>query len=224
MKKCNKCGMEVKDGQNYCPECGNNMVLSNTKIKSRISMVIIIVSTLIVCAIGLIIIVLLIPDEWLDKNSNTSTVTTTYNNSEESNKNITTTTELTTTVPTTTVHIETEAEFKSSCKKYTYKELARKPKDYMGTRIKLTGEVVQTMYSTDGSVSLRVDITKKGTYSIYYTDTVFVTYQPAEDEPKILEDDIIDFWGIGMGEYTYESVLGSQVTLPWIKAKYITIK
>lgn len=114
-------------------------------------------------------------------------------------------------------------EFKASCSTYTYKEMARNPETFEGTNVKLTGEVIQAMYDTY-SVTLRVNITKTGTYSTYYTDTIYVTYSPEAGESKILEDDIITIWGTSQGDKTYTSTMGAQITIPHIKAKYITIE
>lgn len=115
-----------------------------------------------------------------------------------------------------------EKEFKADCKTYTYKELARNPDKIEGKKVKLTGEVVQTLYGS-GSVDLRVNITKKGTYSTYYTDTIYVVYYPKDGEDKILEDDIITIWGTSKGDYTYTSTIGASVTLPLISAEYVSI-
>ena len=78
------------------------------------------------------------------------------------------------------------------------------------------------LYGTT-SVDLRVNITKEGTYTTYYKDTVYVKYYPEEGEDKILEDDIITLYGIAQGDYTYTSALGTPITLPYIYGKYIEI-
>lgn len=115
-----------------------------------------------------------------------------------------------------------EKEFKASCKTYTYEQIARNPENFKGTNVKLTGEVVQVM--TDSySTNLRVNITKKGNYSTYYTDTIYVVYHPEVGEDKILEDDIITIYGTSQGDCSYTTVMGSTVTLPNILAKYIII-
>lgn len=117
---------------------------------------------------------------------------------------------------------EEEKNFKTSCKEYTFEELARNPDKIKGSKVKLMGKVIQTMYGTLG-VNLRVNITKKGSYSTYYTDTIYVTYYPKEGEDKILEDDIITIWGTSYGDTSYTSTIGATITLPYISAKYITI-
>lgn len=116
-----------------------------------------------------------------------------------------------------------ERDFKESCNTYTYEQMARNPEKFKGTNVKLTGEVVQVLYGSS-SVDLRVNITKQGQYSTYYTDTVYITYYPSSDEDKILEDDIITVYGTSQGDYTYTSTIGAKVTLPLIYAKYVQIQ
>lgn len=116
-----------------------------------------------------------------------------------------------------------EIDFKSSCDTYTYEQIARNPEKFKGTNVKLTGEVIQAIYGST-SVDLRVNITKEGTYSTYYTDTIYVVYYPETGEDKILEDDIITIYGTSQGDYTYTSAIGTPVTLPLIYGKYITIE
>lgn len=115
-----------------------------------------------------------------------------------------------------------ESEFKSSCQTYTFEQMARNPENFKGTNVKVSGEVVQALYETS-SVDLRVNITKQGTYSTYYTDTIYVVYYPEEGEDKILEGDIITIYGTSEGDYTYTSTLGVPVNLPLIYGKYIEI-
>lgn len=115
-----------------------------------------------------------------------------------------------------------KAAFKESCQTYTFEQMARNPESFKGTNVKVTGEVVQALYGTS-SVDLRVNITKEGTYTTYYTDTIYVTYYPEEGEDKILEEDIITVYGTSQGDYTYTSTLGTPVTLPLIYGKYVEI-
>ncbi len=121
--------------------------------------------------------------------------------------------------------------YKDSCKKYKYKTIAREPEKYKGKLAKFTGEVVQVMESGwldallgNNTYTLRVNVTKSGSYYSYYKDTVYVTYEPTDGEPKILEGDIITMYGELDGDYTYSTVLGSSVTVPAFIAKYIKIK
>jgi len=113
--------------------------------------------------------------------------------------------------------------FISSCQTYTFEQMARNPDNFKGTNVKLIGEVVQVMEGAYSN-SLRVNITKKGTYSTYYTDTIYVSYEPKVGEDKILEDDIITIYGTAQGDYSYTSTMGSKITLPYVSAKYIVLQ
>ena len=41
------------------------------------------------------------------------------------------------------------------------------------------------------------------------------------DGSRLIEEDIIQMYGVLDGSYTYESVFGSSVTVPLFRAKYI---
>lgn len=115
-----------------------------------------------------------------------------------------------------------ELEFKASCQTYTFEQMARNPENFKGTNVKVTGEVVQALYGTSG-VDLRVNITKEGTYTTYYTDTIYVVYYPESGEDKILEGDVITIYGTSQGDYTYTSTLGASINLPLVYGKYIEL-
>lgn len=111
-------------------------------------------------------------------------------------------------------------EYKESCKTYDYKELARNPSGYIGEKVKFTGEVIQVQESVYVNI-YRINVTE-GDYG-FWEDTLYVTYTPEEDTPRILENDIITLYGEMEDLMTYETVLGSTATLPSMTAKYIDI-
>lgn len=113
-----------------------------------------------------------------------------------------------------------EENFKNQSEVLTFEQLARNPDKIKGKKVKLTGEVVQVLQGTS-SVDLRINITKED-YG-YYTDTIYALYIPKDGEDKILEGDNITIWGIAQGDYSYTSVIGSKVTLPFINVNYIQI-
>lgn len=115
---------------------------------------------------------------------------------------------------------EIEEQYKAKCSEYDYETIARNPDEYKGTYAKYTGEVIQVL-EYENFYQLRVNITK-GKYDIY-TDTIYVMYFANEGEPRLLEDDIVTIYGVNSGTYSYESVLGATVTLPYVSAEYIEI-
>lgn len=111
-------------------------------------------------------------------------------------------------------------DYKSKCKEYTYKGIARNPEKVKGEYAVVTGEVIQVLEDGD-DVELRVNITEE---SWGYTDTIYVSYtRKTADEDRILEDDIITIWGKLNGLLTYKSTFNTQITIPWLEAEYIRI-
>jgi len=117
---------------------------------------------------------------------------------------------------------EIRAQYIQKCdKSYTYEELARNPDKYLGDYVKLRGEVIQVMVDGD-EYTLRVNITK-GRY--YWEDPILVTYTMKDSgEDRILEEDIVLMYGMMFGDYTYETVMGAEVTVPLMFAEYIDIE
>ena len=121
---------------------------------------------------------------------------------------------------------EKEEAYKQECETYEYETIARAPAEYNGKLAKFTGEVIQVQQSTILGYTtyvMRVNVTKQGYYSTYFTDTVYVSYTASSSAPKILEDDIITMYGQLQGEKTYETIFGASVTIPKFKAEYIDI-
>lgn len=118
--------------------------------------------------------------------------------------------------------INSATKYKNSCKSYNYKDIARNPDSYKGKPAKFTGKVIQVL--EDGNdVTLRVNITKDE-YDLW-EDTIYVEYtRKSSTEGRILEDDIITMYGDLDGIKTYETVLKSEMSIPYLKANYIDIK
>lgn len=111
-----------------------------------------------------------------------------------------------------------EQTYKSQCMRYTYDELARNPDTYKNKSVVFTGKVIQVM--EDGNdVVLRVNVTKSE--SGLSSDTVYVTYKRKGAEGRILEDDLITFYGAFRGLKTYTTIFNSTMTIPHVDAKYI---
>jgi hypothetical protein len=97
-----------------------------------------------------------------------------------------------------------------SAMKVSYEEVFRNSDSYLSAPVYFKGEVIQVLDGGDGTYTLRINVTK-GEYG-WWEDTVLVLY--AGD--RVLEEDIVDFVGIFTGPYTYESVLGGDITVPGI--------
>ena len=109
-----------------------------------------------------------------------------------------------------------EKDYKASCTAYNYTDVARNPNNYKGLRIKATGKVIQVMESTGGHVTLRVQSSKDQVW--------YVTLTLGSNDTRILENDRVTVYGICQGVTTYETVMGSSVTIPKIEAEYVEIQ
>ncbi|MCQ2771172.1 MAG: zinc ribbon domain-containing protein [Clostridia bacterium] len=91
----------------------------------------------------------------------------------------------------------------------TYDNLARNPDEYKGKYVLMTGEIVQLMES-GSTAELRIAIDGD------YDKMVYSKFDTSEMDSRILEGDKIKLYGVADGLYSYQSVLGSKVTLPYI--------
>lgn len=122
-------------------------------------------------------------------------------------------------IPKTTEEIE--GEYKSTCSPYDYQTIFRDSEKYKGELATFTGEATQVLVE-DNIVNIRMSVTKSEIFgSDFYEDVIFVIYEMAEGESRILEKDIITVYGKLNGVLTYESVLGGNVTVPRVDVKYI---
>lgn len=113
------------------------------------------------------------------------------------------------------------SDYKNKCTSYSYDTIARNPDLYKGEKAVFTGEVVQTIESSI-DVAYRVNITET-TYG--YKDTIYVSYSGADkSDGRILDGDIITIWGTINGLKTYDTILGSSITIPSVYAKYVKVK
>ena len=103
-----------------------------------------------------------------------------------------------------------------------YKAISRDPGAYEGNLYKFDGKILQVMEEAQGDgttfVTLRV-ATKGG-----YDDVVLVGYTRSAGEARVLEDDRVTIHGTSHGLYTYETVMGAEMTLPLIMADTISVK
>ena len=107
--------------------------------------------------------------------------------------------------------------YKGGAQTINYKTLARNPEQYKGEIVVYTGRVVQVMESGN-DLSMRVSIDDKG-------DNVFlINYRKLANEGRILEDDTLTFYGEFKGITKYKAVLGNEISVPEIKARYIERK
>ncbi len=127
-------------------------------------------------------------------------------------------------VETTQKDLQKIAEdYKKSCAEVSYNDVERNPNKYDGTKIKITGKVVQVSEGVlfdSNTYLVSVTCDEYG----FWDDNVYISYEPPENESRVLEDDIVTFYGECTGVTTYVSVLGAKITIPSLSAKYVEIQ
>lgn len=241
---CQKCGTQNPDDSKFCRECGKELIhpqigtyyekkpsTTVTPInsadthpaqdtikqddKKRKKLDIFFASMFIVVMCVLVWVVI---GHFIGGSENKTTSTVKYTYSVASYENSTEYEEPTEELTEATTSAK---EYKSSCKTIPYKDIARQPMKYMGENVVYTGQIVQVGKESDYLYYARINVTKDE-YG-YYDDTMYVCYELEENEPKFLEDDIVTFYGECKGEISYESVLGNEITIPAVYAKYIEL-
>ena len=112
------------------------------------------------------------------------------------------------------------SQYKAQCKEMSYETIAREGNSRIGEYVKFTGEVMQVIKGSNGKAALMVQVTYNG---YYYEDNLMVMYYTSDISQKFLEDDIITFYGTVNGDYSYETVLGAEKTIPSVWANYIDL-
>lgn len=114
-------------------------------------------------------------------------------------------------------------EFIASCENVAYEDIARNPDKQTGKNTIFTGEVIQVIEGNGLTVAFRVN-TSTNKYLGYIGDTIYIDYtRKSNSEDRILEGDIITIYGVVKGTKSYITVLGNQVTIPYLVAEYIDI-
>ena len=90
-----------------------------------------------------------------------------------------------------------------------YDEMARNGDNHKGEKLQINGKVIQVIDSDDGTAQLRV-ATRDG------YDDVYLIEIPASQwsSHRLLEDDVITFYGKVYGLYSYNSTMGGKITVP----------
>lgn len=121
-----------------------------------------------------------------------------------------------------------ENEYKSLCEKLDYKTIARNPDANYLKKVYGTGEIVQVVQEEGTFAAFRANITPVMNYDntevSYYENTVLLYTYNYDRKNRLLEDDIIDFWGIVAEEFTYDTIFGASETIPSIQIDYFELK
>lgn len=118
--------------------------------------------------------------------------------------------------------IKDKENFIASCVEISYNDLARNPNKYIGEKLKITVEIQQVLSNGFSSNAYRC----YEDYDIHSGDSYldkewYVEYSLNDDESRILENDIITFYGTYDGTSKLERALtGVTDYVPTLQAKY----
>ena len=90
-----------------------------------------------------------------------------------------------------------------------YDEMARNGDNHKGEKLQINGKVIQVIDSDDGTAQLRV-ATRDGYDDVYYIEIPASQWKTH----RLLEDDVITFYGNVYGLLSYDSTMGGKITIP----------
>ena len=99
---------------------------------------------------------------------------------------------------------------------FSYKEIARYPEQYNGTKVKLDGKVIQVIGTKDTGFTLRFATSGS-------SDIIYITVAKGLDF-NILEDDRLTIYATLTGTKTYTSTFNQSITIPSAKADYVILR
>lgn len=210
---CKKCGNQVEEIMTSCPNCGENMDAQQSSLAYEQAMLNIINKKPVTRKWWFWLIIIVVVFVFF--------IAVSGSNDDDSKTTEKTEAEITQEQKTDEITTE-DPNYRENCVSIAYKDIARMPDNYEDLNVYFSGQVVQVM--DDGSSNncvYRINVTA-GEYGTW-EDTVYVTYKLPEGSPRILEDDIVNFYGVCKGVYTYTAVLGNDITIPYVDAKYIDI-
>lgn len=93
----------------------------------------------------------------------------------------------------------------------TYDDLARSPDEFSGTPVCFTGKIVQVIDGVDFT-AYRFAVDND------YEKIIYVECYPEYPTDVLIEDDYATLFGVAYGMYSYETVMGSTLTIPGVLA------
>ena len=116
-------------------------------------------------------------------------------------------------------------EFIASCQEIPYKTLARNPEDYIGAHIVLTVKVSQILQGGMFDNNQYYHVYTDDEWGTWFGDEYFMYDNRADDNTRILEDDILTVYAEFSGLETVERALTKTAEeIPSITAIYVTIQ
>lgn len=116
-----------------------------------------------------------------------------------------------------------EEDYKSACGEMSYKDLARTAEDIVGEKLEFMGKIQQVVYDSQNGASEYLISVTQDEYG-FWDDNVYVLFDTSSFGTKLLDEDIVHFYGEVSGTKSYTSVLGERITVPAITAVYMSIE
>ena len=114
-----------------------------------------------------------------------------------------------------------EDDFKSKCETMKYEDLFRDIDNNNGKYLKFEGEISQVVSDGEYTSDYLISVTKDE-YD-FWTDNVYVVLDREKVKDKFLESDIVAFYGVCDGSYTYTSIFGESIEVPKISVLYMEL-
>lgn len=102
---------------------------------------------------------------------------------------------------------EAERQDPNSYESVDYITLARNPENYVGKKLKFSGEILQVIEG-DSNTEYRLAVNND------YDNVVYMSISNDDLPQRILEEDLVTVYGESTGKITYESTLGGNITIP----------
>ncbi|MBX0313292.1 hypothetical protein [Planococcus glaciei] len=97
-----------------------------------------------------------------------------------------------------------------------FAELNKNPEKHAGAYVKYQGEILQIIEDKFSSV-IRLAVIKD-VYGYDFNDVIYITY---DGTTEFVDEDVITIYGTVIGNYTYESQAGYNISLPHIEADIV---
>jgi hypothetical protein len=117
----------------------------------------------------------------------------------------------------TPVPKQTWDQMMAAAKNVSYDALFRHSARHVGDDVYFQGEVIQVL-GERGYFEMRISVTP-GDYG-FWDDPIYVTYTGTK---RFLVDDIVEFIGLSTDLYTYESVMGGDITIPSVMTSHMRL-
>lgn len=108
-----------------------------------------------------------------------------------------------------------EAEFRAACQEYSYDDIARKTDELNGSYAKLTAEIAQVIKGDD-DVNTYYDAYVDADFDGYYESEICIWDCRQSGSENLLEDDIIELYGMLDGQTSLDTLAGETVYMPQI--------